>query len=309
MPDSELDSPAHRDARAEARPRVDGAAEERRRAAVREGAGAHRRRGAAGRQQPRAARQLQRLPLALDDGARGHPEAVPEGARRLRAGHDVPPARRAGADVGADHRARAPRASKAEVFEKPDFSGAPVETRTDAAGPRRTRPRRRPAAELRRAAACPGAADALDRLPDASRERHLPPRRRGVGQPPVPRRQASWSTRPAASRRPRASSTSPLEKGRRYAIRIESIPRRFAVDAARVDAAAARRRDPRRRRRPRRGRRRRRRRHHLRPRGRGVRRGSGGLQGRRPHEPRPADARSSGCSRPSRAPASRSSWS
>ena len=89
-------------------------------------------------------------------------------------------------------------------------------------------PRRRAAAGLRRAAAAAGAADALDRLPHARRERHLPPRRRGLRQPAVPRRQAAGRLRPAASRRPRASSTCTLEKGRRYAIRIESVPRRFA---------------------------------------------------------------------------------
>ena len=83
--------------RAPARARVDGAAEERRPAAVREEAGADRRRRSARGLGPRAARQLQRLPVALDDGARRHPAAVPAGARRVRAGHEVPSAEPAGA--------------------------------------------------------------------------------------------------------------------------------------------------------------------------------------------------------------------
>ena len=194
-------------ARAEARPRVAGAAEERRGAAVREGAGADRRRGAAGRQQPRAAGQLQRLALALDDGARGNPEAVPEGARRVRAGHDVPAPRRTRADLGAHHprgrprpRGRGVREARLQRHAGRDADGP--------AGPRRTRPRRRSAAELRRAASGPGAPDALDAAssrppraaPTASASRD--------GATACSSTTGSWSTRPAASRRPRASSTS-----------------------------------------------------------------------------------------------------
>ena len=43
------------------------------------------------------------MALALDDGARRDPEAVPEGARRVRARHDLPASRRSRADLGALH--------------------------------------------------------------------------------------------------------------------------------------------------------------------------------------------------------------
>ena len=186
---------------------------------------------------------------------------------------------------------------KAEVFEKPELSGTPLETRTD-----------------------PQVLVGRDRSTGSAAElrcRASPPHARRAG--------------PASSRRPRrgtyrlgvegrgnrlflddkklVDSTGgfppppsvvdvTLEKGRRYAIRIESIPRRFAStrlvwmppqpDAEARAVAAARQADvvvavvgitsdlE----------------------GEEIRRAAGGLQGRRPHEPRSARAKSSSCSRP-----------
>ena len=229
VPDAELDSPAHRDLALKlARESMvllknDGVLP------FAKAPLAHRRRRAAGRQQPRAAGQLQRLAVALDHRPRRHPEAVPEGARRLRARHHVPSARRAGADFGADHRRRAPRASKAEVFEKPDFSGMPVEKRTDAqvlVGRDRSAGS---AAELRCRAAR-RAPDPLDRLPDAGRERHLPARRGRPRQPALPRRQEAGRPDrrlPAASERRRRDPRegSPLRHSRSSRSRAGSRPR------------------------------------------------------------------------------------
>ena len=278
-------------ARAEARPRVDGAAEERRRAAVREGAGPHRRRRASRRQQPRAAGQLQRLALALHDRAR---RASRSSSRRrsvvfepgttfLRP--DVPvPTSALTTDTGAP-------GLKAEVFEKPDFSGTPVETRTDAqvlvgrdrsAGPPPNFDAAQPAARPTRwTGFLTPAESGTYRLGVEGRGNRLFLDDKKLvdqtgGFPPPP-----------------SVVDVTLEKGRRYAIRIESIPRRFAStrlvwmppqpDAEARAVAAARQADvvvavvgitsdlE----------------------GEEIRRAAGGLQGRRPHQPRPARARSS----------------
>jgi len=80
--------------------------------------------------------------------------------------HDLPASRRPRAGLGALH-PEGPPGLEAEVFEKPDFSGTPAETRTD----RRSSSdasARRPAAELRRAASArrgPRAGPASSRPP------------------------------------------------------------------------------------------------------------------------------------------------
>ena len=132
------------------------------------------------------------------------------------------------------------------------------------------------------------AADALDGFPDAGRVRPVPPRRRGLGQPPVPRRQEARRhdrrVPAAAQRRRRAAREGPPLRARRRdgaAVPRHRTPRLDAADARPAGSCG--------RRRPGGGRRRRRRGHHVRPRGRGERCRPARLQGRRPHDARPAE--------------------
>ena len=304
--DSELDSPAHRALALKlARESLvllknDGVLPFAKRA------GADRRRGAAGRQPPRAAGQLQRLALALDDGARGDPEAVPEGARRVRAGHHVPAPRRSRADLGAHHphgrsrpRGRGVREARLQRDAGRDAHGP--------AGPRRTRARRRSAAELRRAPAATARPTRWSGFLTASESgtHRLGVEGWATG---CSSTTACWSTRPAGSRRPRASRTCRSRKA--AATRCGSSrshagsPPRASCGPCRSRtsrAAPSRRRAPRTSSSPSSA---------SRPTSRARRTGSTSPASRAATAPASTcRRRSSSCSRPSRPPAGRWSWS
>ena len=296
MPDSRARQPGAPGARAAARARVDGAAA--RTTACCRSRSRRRRSRSSGRSPTRAAccsATTTATPHARRPRSTASSKQFPQAKVVFEPGTDVSAARRLVPTSALDDRRRRARPRRPRSSRSPTSAATPIETRIDAA----SRAWRRTGRGLRlRAAEDAGAADALDRLPDARRVGHLPPRRRGLGQPAATSTARSSSTPRGGFPPPPSVVDVPLEKGRRYAIRVEMVPR-FIASAHLVwmppkpDI-----RGTSRGRGARGGRGRRRRRHHLRPRGRGERRRPARLQGRRPHAGSTCRRRSRSCSRP-----------